>query len=129
MRRAAVHGRVEQEAYQTLSASLRLALPPDREHVILTTSALHAEGKTSVTMRLGRTLAGTGQRTLVVSGDLRWPRLDAMAGVDEQQGLSDLLARAQASGELSPDNVREVIVRSEERRVGKECRSRGSPHQ
>ena len=119
LRRAAMHGRVEQEAYQTLSASLRLALPPDREHVILTTSALHAEGKTSVTARLGRTLAATGQRTLVVSGDLRWPRLDALAGVDEQQGLSDLLARAQASGELSPDDVREVIVAGAGREGGR----------
>jgi Mrp family chromosome partitioning ATPase len=110
LRRAAVNTRVEQEAYQTLSASLRLALPPDREHVILTTSALHAEGKTSVTDRLGRTLAGTGQRTLIVSGDLRWPRLDALAGVDEQAGLSDLLALAQTTGTLSPEDIREAIV-------------------
>src|SRR4051812_2943540 len=110
LRRAAVHGRIEQEAYQTLSASIRLALPPDREHVILTTSALHAEGKTSVTARLGRTLAGTGQRTLVVSGDLRWPRLDAMVGVDDRRGLSDLLALAQSRGSLDPDDVREGIV-------------------
>src|SRR4051812_19815056 len=110
VRRAAQHGRIEQEAYQTLSASLRLALPPDREHVILTTSALHAEGKTSVTARLGRTLAGGGQRTLIVSGDLRWPRLDALVGVDEQVGFSDLLALAQSRGKLDPDDVREGIV-------------------
>jgi Mrp family chromosome partitioning ATPase len=110
LRRAAAQGRVEQEAYQTLSASLRLALPPDREHVILTTSALHAEGKTSVTARLGRTLAGSGQRTLIVSGDLRWPRLDALVGVDEQVGLSDLLALAQSRGTLSADDVRQMVV-------------------
>jgi succinoglycan biosynthesis transport protein ExoP len=110
LRRAAAQGRIEHESYQTLAATMRLALPPDREHVILTTSALHAEGKTSVTHRLGRTLAASGQRTLIVSGDLRWPRLDALVGVDEQLGLSDLLTLAHAQGSVTSDDVRKMIV-------------------
>ena len=37
-------------------------------------------------------------------------------------------ALAQASGELDFDEMCEAITRSEERRVGKECRSRWSPY-
>ncbi|HWX74481.1 MAG TPA: Wzz/FepE/Etk N-terminal domain-containing protein, partial [Solirubrobacteraceae bacterium] len=71
------YARAEYETYQTLSAALRLALPPaGHPHVILITSATHGEGKTTVTMRLGRVLAQAGHKTLVISGDLRWPKLD-----------------------------------------------------
>ena len=110
LRRAAHEARVEQEAYRTLSASLRLALPPDREHVILTTSALHAEGKTSVTARLGRTLAQSGQRTLIISGDLRWPRIDALLAVEDQKGLSDLLAQVHTTGDIDVEDVSRLVV-------------------
>jgi Mrp family chromosome partitioning ATPase/capsular polysaccharide biosynthesis protein len=110
LRRAAALRRVEQEAYQTLSASIRLALPPDREHVILTTSALHAEGKTSVTARLGRVLAQNGHPTLLVSADLRWPRLDALLGVETQPGLSDLLATALSGEPIGAEDVRRLLV-------------------
>jgi capsular polysaccharide biosynthesis protein/Mrp family chromosome partitioning ATPase len=108
LRRAALASRIEQEAYRTLSASLRLTLPADRDHVLLTTSAMHAEGKTSVTLRLGRLLAESGRRTLVVSADLRWPRLDGLVGLEDRPGLSDLL---QASDRGVEDaTVREHIA-------------------
>jgi Mrp family chromosome partitioning ATPase len=111
LRRAALAGRIEQEAYRTLSASLRLTLKPDREHILLTTSALHAEGKTSVTMRLGRLLAESGRRTLIVSADLRWPRLDSLLGLEGHSGFSDFLA---GSGEdIEPSELRARIVRRE----------------
>jgi capsular exopolysaccharide synthesis family protein len=109
LRRSTMNAGIEREAYQTLSASLRLALPPDREHVLLLTSALHAEGKTTVAARLARLLAQAGHQTLVISGDMRWPRLDAIFGVEGRRGLSDLLADAQ-QGQVSTDRVREAII-------------------
>ncbi|MBO9532562.1 MAG: hypothetical protein J7513_06290 [Solirubrobacteraceae bacterium] len=106
--------RIEQEAYQSLSAALRLALPPSQTHVVLLTSSMHAEGKTTVSTRTARLLAGSGQPTLLISGDLRWPRLDSVLQVDGRPGLSDLLA-AQASGTLTEDRVRATILRGEGR--------------
>jgi capsular polysaccharide biosynthesis protein len=108
LRRAALAARIEQEAYRTLAASLRLTLKTDRDHVLLTTSALHAEGKTSVTLRLGRLLAESGRRTLIVSADLRWPRLDGLVGLEGRPGLSDLLQAADAG--VEPATVREHIA-------------------
>src|SRR5262245_12304338 len=83
---------VEYEAYQTLQASLRMQLPPDRQRTVLVTSALHGEGKTEVTAALGLVLAQAGQRTWLVSADMRWPRLHELFDVAQTPGLAEVLA-------------------------------------
>jgi len=106
--------RVEQESYQSLSAALRLALPPTGTHVVLLTSSMHAEGKTTVSTRTARLLAASGKRTLLISGDLRWPRLDTVLHVDGKPGFSDLLA-AQQAGTLTEQRLRQTILPGEGR--------------
>ena len=83
---------VEYEAYQTLQASLRMQLPPDGQRTVLVTSALHGEGKTEVTAALGLVLAQAGQRTWLVSADMRWPRLHELFDVAQTPGLAEVLA-------------------------------------
>jgi tyrosine-protein kinase len=83
---------VEYEAYQTLQASLRMQLPPDSQRTVLVTSALHGEGKTEVTAALGLVLAQAGQRTWLVSADMRWPRLHELFDVAQTPGLAEVLA-------------------------------------
>lgn len=114
LRRAPLLSRIEHEAYRTLSAGLRLQLKPDRDHVILTTSAMHAEGKTTVTLRVARLLAESGRRTLIISGDMRWPRLDGHVGLEGRKGFSDLLAEA-TDGPISPEAAERYIVRQAHR--------------
>ena len=90
---------MEYESYQTLGASLRFSLPAeDGPHIVLITSGLHAEGKSTVTARLGRALAQAGHPTLLVSADLRWPTLHTIMGVDEGPGLTELLLEAGERG-------------------------------
>lgn len=81
---------VELEAYQTLRSSLELTMLR-RPHVLLMTGAVHAEGKTTATARLGRALAQGDHRVLLVSADLRVPRLHEMFGLPLGGGLSDIL--------------------------------------
>lgn len=114
LRRAPLLSRIEHESYRTLSASLRLQLKPDRDHVILTTSAMHAEGKTTVTMRLARLFAESGRRTLIISGDMRWPRLDGHLGLEGRPGFSNLLDEA-GGGPLSALAVDRYVVRQAHR--------------
>ncbi len=102
--------RVEQEAYQSLSAALRLALPPGKPHVLMLTSSMHAEGKTTVATRVARLLAASGHKTLLVSGDLRWPRLDALLHVDGKPGFSDLLAAEHAGSGVTADRIKAAII-------------------
>ena len=83
---------IEYETYQTLATSVRFSLTPaDGPHIVVVTSALHAEGKSTVTLRLGRALAQAGHRTLLVSADMRWPTLHELVEVEIEPGLADLL--------------------------------------
>jgi capsular exopolysaccharide synthesis family protein len=83
---------IEHESYQTLGASVRFSLRPESgPHTLLVTSAMHAEGKSTVTARLGRALAQSGQRTLLVSADMRWPTLHELVEVPGSPGLRELL--------------------------------------
>ncbi len=81
----------EYEAYQTLQASLRRQLPATGQRVILVTSALHGEGKTEVTAALGLVLSQAGQRTWLVSADMRTPRLHELFDVAQTPGLAEVL--------------------------------------
>ncbi|HUB73656.1 MAG TPA: AAA family ATPase [Solirubrobacteraceae bacterium] len=90
--------RIETESFQTLAAATQLAVPADSSpRVILVTSAGPAEGKTTVTAALAGMLARSGRGTLLVSGDLRSPRLDDTFDVSGQPGVRELLARMRNS--------------------------------
>lgn len=91
---------VEHEAYQNLRASVQLQMPPTEgeARVLLVTSAVHAEGKTTVTARLGRALAQAGHKTLLISADLRWPNLHSIFELPLTPGLTDVLALIERSG-------------------------------
>jgi capsular exopolysaccharide synthesis family protein len=81
----------EHEAYQTLQATIRFQLPPTEQHIILVTSALEDEGKTTVSVHLGKALARAGRKTLVISGDMRHPKLHERFGIEQAPGLAEVL--------------------------------------
>src|SRR4029453_2475728 len=68
-------GDADDEAYDGLRAALEFRLPAGGQHVLLVTSALRGEGKSTVTAGLGRALAQAGHRTLLLSADLARPPL------------------------------------------------------
>jgi len=98
--------RIETESFQTLSAATQLAVPPGPSpRVILVTSAGPAEGKTTVTAGLAGMLARSGRGTLVVSGDLRSPRLDDTFEVSGQPGVRELLSRMRSATIAGEDST------------------------
>src|SRR6478735_1409194 len=102
---------IEYETYQSLAASVRFALPPtDEPRLVLVTSALHAEGKSTVCARLGAALAQAGQRTLLVSADLRWPTLHEQVEGPLAPGLTDVLQQLERHD--NPDAVRHQLESS-----------------
>ena len=100
----------EYEAYQTLVAALRMQLPPQRQQIVLVTSALHGEGKTEVTAALGLVLSQTGKRTWLVSADMRRPKLHELFDVAQAPGLAEVLAsrRHDADGDGDGDGAAAV---------------------
>ncbi|MGI9020537.1 MAG: P-loop NTPase [Solirubrobacterales bacterium] len=112
-RRRHVGDSVERELYQTLASTVQLMLPPKQGEIVIVTSTVSGEGKSTVTARLGQALAQAGHRVLLISADLRWPTLQETFGIPLEPGLADILAlieRAGASEHLVPATARGITV-------------------
>jgi len=59
--------------------------------VVLVSSAMPAEGKTTVALSLARAFVASGRATLLVDGDLRAPRLHQQLQLEPSAGLIDYL--------------------------------------
>jgi capsular exopolysaccharide synthesis family protein len=91
-------------AYSEATRNLYARLFPDGKDVspkvLLMTSALPREGKTSVVLSLAAVAAAAGSRVIVVDGDSRQPDGHAVLGVPLRPGLTDYLA-----GETELENI------------------------
>ncbi|MEP7022380.1 MAG: polysaccharide biosynthesis tyrosine autokinase [Actinomycetota bacterium] len=79
------------EAYRSLRTSLQFAGQERELRMILVTSPSAAEGKTSTLANLGAVFAQAGHRVVLVSCDLRRPRLGQFYGIDESAGLTTVM--------------------------------------
>ncbi|MGY6627958.1 MAG: polysaccharide biosynthesis tyrosine autokinase [Oceanicaulis sp.] len=81
------------EAFRTIKSAIRLSAIDDKAQVIAITSAVPGEGKTTVSLCLGRVsaMAGSG-RALVVDTDLRRRLLTKALAPDCETGLLEVMA-------------------------------------
>jgi polysaccharide biosynthesis transport protein len=79
------------ESYRSLRTSLQFARQESQLGCLVVTSPRAAEGKTATLANLGVVFAQAGERVVLVSCDLRRPRIGAFFGVDEQVGLTSVL--------------------------------------
>ncbi len=70
----------------------RLVFSTESHQVVLVTSAVAAEGKTTVAVNLAVAYAGMGRKTVLVDFDLRRPMLHNIFDVDLAPGLGAVLA-------------------------------------
>jgi len=113
-------GEADDEAYDGLRAALEFRLPAGSQHVLLVTSALPGEGKSTVTAGLGRALAQAGHRTLLVSANLRRPTLDELFGFGGVPGLANVLNSFHQNGQVSAGALIERAVRAVPEALGPE---------
>jgi len=83
---------VVSEAYRTLRTGLLFAASQRESKTVLITSAQAGEGKTATTANLGVVLAQAGKRVIIVSADLRKPRLNNFFNTRAPRGLTNVLA-------------------------------------
>ena len=79
------------EAFRTLRTNISFLTARETHKVILVTSSLPNEGKSTVSGNLAVILAQTGAKVLLVGCDLRRPSLYGMFGVNFEPGLTNLL--------------------------------------
>jgi capsular exopolysaccharide synthesis family protein len=80
------------ESYRSLRTSLQFARQEQQLRSLVVTSPGVGDGKTSTLANLGVVFAQAGERVVLVSCDLRRPRIGAFFGLDEQEGLTCVLA-------------------------------------
>ncbi|NET57551.1 MAG: polysaccharide biosynthesis tyrosine autokinase [Symploca sp. SIO2E6] len=79
------------EAYRMLEANLKF-LSPDKElKVIVVTSSVSKEGKSTVSANLAIAMAQLGRRVLLIDADLRHPLQHHIWGLVNTEGLSEVI--------------------------------------
>lgn len=107
------------ESYRSLRVNLEIARGSREAKVVMVTSALASEGKTTLVRNLALTYREAGLRVAVVEGDLRRPGLAARFGVDTAPGLGDALALGETPVmQRVPDGVLDELLPVTERRNG-----------
>ena len=79
------------ESMRFMRASIAIAAMEDKTKTVTIASSLPDEGKTSLTLSLGRMAALSGERTLVIDGDFRRRQLTESAGLTPETGLVEYL--------------------------------------
>jgi succinoglycan biosynthesis transport protein ExoP len=79
------------ESYRALRTSLLLTFAGGPPKVILITSALPEEGKTTTSVNSAIVLAQKGTRVLLIDADLRRPSIHKTLGMGPNHGLSNVL--------------------------------------
>jgi receptor protein-tyrosine kinase len=80
------------EDYRHLRANLQFIDVDQPPKVIMVSSAIPSEGKTTVVINLAVALAETGRKVTVVEADLRRPRITRYLGMVGGVGLTNVLA-------------------------------------
>ncbi len=99
------------EGVRSLYTSLLLSGAQRPPKVVLLTSALPGEGKSTVALSLARLMASCGKRVAMVDCDLRRPSLHKAFGAAQSPGLTDFLAgHAELGAVLSRDTMSDAYL-------------------
>jgi len=127
------------EDYRQLRNNLQFLNVDEPPRVIMISSAVPSEGKTTVTVNLALALTDAGRTVTVVEADLRRPRVTRYLGMVGDVGLTNILAgsaeleevlQAYGDGEMSvvaagpvPPNPGELLASSQMRSLVEKLRS------
>lgn len=88
------------EAFRHLRTSILLSNAGGAPQTLLVTSSQPSEGKTTTAVNTALILEQTGAKVLVIDADMRRPRLHSVFDLDNQRGLSTILASKMGEEEI-----------------------------
>lgn len=99
------------ESFRQLRTNLEFIDVDARVQVLVVTSAVASEGKTTTVTNIAAALAAADKRVLVVEADLRRPTLDGYFDVRPGAGLTDVVVgHAEIDAALQPVGHRGLVV-------------------
>jgi len=87
------------EAYRSLRTNLNYLTPPRAPRIIVVTSALPGDGKTTTVVNLAITLAQQGQRVILIDAETRRGTVHEAFGIPPAPGFFDLMYGQASPGE------------------------------
>jgi succinoglycan biosynthesis transport protein ExoP len=94
------------ESYRTLRTSVSAMARQADVRTLLITSALPGEGKSTTAANLSAALATAGERVLLVSADLRKPRVHEFFELPNWMGVADVLnGRSEVGRAIQPSGI------------------------
>ncbi|MBW4636952.1 MAG: polysaccharide biosynthesis tyrosine autokinase [Gloeocapsa sp. UFS-A4-WI-NPMV-4B04] len=80
------------EAFRSLNINVRFLGSDTPINSFVISSALHAEGKSTVAAHLAQAAAAMGQKVLIVDADLRLPQIHSLFDLPNEPGLSNVIS-------------------------------------
>ncbi|WP_019508755.1 polysaccharide biosynthesis tyrosine autokinase [Pleurocapsa sp. PCC 7319] len=80
------------EAFRSLNTNIKLLGSESAMRSFVISSSTPSEGKSTISCHLAQAAAAMGQKVLLVDADLRRPQVHRWIGVENQEGLSNILA-------------------------------------
>src|SRR5262249_34830677 len=100
------------DSFRAVLASIIFAGARERHRVLVISSAVPVEGKTSAATNLAVTLANMNRKVLLIDGDIRSPRLHDIFGLDNSVGVTDLLKQMVIDDRLADASIRQTAIRN-----------------
>ena len=101
------------EAYRAIRTALYFSSQGKGQQVLQITSAVPAEGKSTISSNIAITIAQAGKSVLLIDGDLRRPQVGKLFGVDQDKGFAWLLQQALTNQTISSELLGEAICETE----------------